>query len=226
VSKNSVLPKAPAVNLSYVGESVRKEPLLKRPLDVVLTGVMLILSLPVVLPIALLIKLGDGGSLFYVQKRWGRNGIPFKAFKFRTMVPNSDEFEIAPATEKDHRVTRIGRILRAMGLDELPQILNILRGDMSFVGPRSLAVGETVTNRKGQTVHYENIAGFRERLSVRPGLTGMATVYVPKDVNPEHKFRYDLLYIRKQSFWLDVHLIAVSFWVSFRGKWESRQNKL
>ena len=225
MSKNSVLPKALAVNLSYVGESVRKEPLLKRPLDVVLTGVMLILSLPVVLPLAFLIKLGDGGSLFYVQERWGRNGIPFKAFKFRTMVPNSDEFEIAPATEKDHRVTRIGRILRSMGLDELPQVLNILRGDMSFVGPRSLAVGETVMNRKGQTVQYENIAGFRERLSVRPGLTGLATIYIRKDSPPERKFRYDLLYVRKQSIWLDIHLIALSFWISFRGRWETRSKK-
>jgi lipopolysaccharide/colanic/teichoic acid biosynthesis glycosyltransferase len=183
--------------------------------------------MPVVLPIAMLIKLGDGGGpLFYVQQRWGRNGVPFKAFKFRTMVTSSDhEFGIIPATEKDHRVTRIGRILRAMGLDELPQVLNILRGDMSFVGPRSLALGETVRNRNGQTVQYEDIPGFRERLSVRPGLTGLATIYIRKDSPPEHKFRYDLLYIRKQSIWLDLHLIALSFWISWRGKWESRQNK-
>jgi lipopolysaccharide/colanic/teichoic acid biosynthesis glycosyltransferase len=225
MSENSVLPQPTGMKLDYCAESPRKEPFVKRPLDVVLTGVMLILSLPVVLPIALLIKLGDGGSLFYVQERWGRNGIPFKAFKFRTMVPNSNEFEIAPATEKDHRVTRIGRILRSMGLDELPQVLNILRGDMSFVGPRSLAVGENVMNMKGQTVQYENIAGFRERLSVRPGLTGLATIYIRKDSPPERKFRYDLLYIRKQSIWLDIHLIALSFWISFRGTWETRSKK-
>ncbi|MBW2175163.1 MAG: sugar transferase [Deltaproteobacteria bacterium] len=216
------------MKLDYCAESPRKEPFLKRPLDVVLTGVMLILSLPVVLPIALLIKLGDGGGpLFYVQKRWGRNGTRFKAFKFRTMVPDSDDkFGVIPATEKDHRVTRIGLVLRAMGLDELPQVLNILRGDMSFVGPRSLAVGEPVTNRKGQTVQYENIAGFRERLSVRPGLTGVATIYIRKDSPPERKFRYDLLYVRKQSIWLDIHLIALSFWISFLGRWETRSRKL
>jgi lipopolysaccharide/colanic/teichoic acid biosynthesis glycosyltransferase len=96
---------------------------------------------------------------------------------------------------------------------------------MSFVGPRSLAVGETVTNRKGQTVQYENIAGFRERLSVRPGLTGLATIYIRKDSPPERKFRYDLLYVRKQSIWLDIHLIALSFWISFRGRWETRSKK-
>jgi lipopolysaccharide/colanic/teichoic acid biosynthesis glycosyltransferase len=112
-----------------------------------------------------------------------------------------------------------------MGLDELPQVLNILRGDMSFVGPRSLAVGENVMNMKGQTVQYENITGFRERLSVRPGLTGLATIYIRKDSPPERKFRYDLLYIRKQSIWLDIHLIALSFWISFRGTWETRSKK-
>ena len=221
-----MLQQTAAISLNHSGGSARTEPLLQRPLDVVLTGVMLILSLPVVLPIALLIKLGDGGSLFYVQERWGRNGTRFKAFKFRTMVPDSDDkFGVIPATEKDHRVTRIGLVLRAMGLDELPQVLNILRGDMSFVGPRSLAVGEPVTNRKGQTVQYENIAGFRERLSVRPGLTGVATIYIRKDCPPEHKFRYDLLYVRKQSIWLDIHFIALSFWISFRGRWEARSKK-
>jgi len=74
-------------------------------------------------------------------------------------------------------------------------------------------------------VPYEDIPGFWERLRVRPGLTGLATIYRPKDLTPRRKFRYDLLYIRKQSFWLDVRLIVLSFWVSFRGKWETRQRK-
>jgi lipopolysaccharide/colanic/teichoic acid biosynthesis glycosyltransferase len=226
MSEDSVLSQPTGMKLDHWTTFLRKEPFLKRPLDLVLTGVMLILSLPVVLPIGLLIKLGDGGPLFYVQERWGRDGTRFKAFKFRTMLPDSDDqFGVIPATEKDHRVTRIGLVLRAMGLDELPQVLNILRGDMSFVGPRSLAVGEPVTNRKGQTVQYENIAGFRERLSVCPGLTGVATIYIRKDSPPERKFRYDLLYVRKQSIWLDLHLIALSFWISFRGTWETRSKK-
>jgi lipopolysaccharide/colanic/teichoic acid biosynthesis glycosyltransferase len=112
-----------------------------------------------------------------------------------------------------------------MGLDELPQILNIFRGDMSFVGPRSLAIGEIVKDEKGKITKYEDIPGFWERLRVRPGLTGLATIYMPKDSPPRRKFRYDLLYIRKQSFLFDLHLIALSFWISFRGKWETRQNK-
>ena len=203
-----------------------REPLLKRPLDVILSVFMLILSLPVSLLIALVIKLEDGGPIFYRQERWGRGGIRFRAYKFRSMVANSDQdFGVKQATENDQRITKVGRILRAMGLDELPQLLNIFRGEMSFVGPRSLAIGETVKDGKGQIVNYEDVPGFRRRLRVRPGLTSVATINIPKDSSPYRKFRYDLLYIRKQSFWLDLRLIALSFWISFRGKWETRGKK-
>jgi lipopolysaccharide/colanic/teichoic acid biosynthesis glycosyltransferase len=203
-----------------------REPILKRPLDAVLSFIMMVLSLPVSIPIALAIKLEDGGPVFYRQERWGRNGTRFRAYKFRTMVPDSDNiFGIRQAAENDFRITKVGRILRAMGLDELPQIINIFSGDMSFVGPRSLAVGEIVRDERGKIVEYEDILGFRERLLVRPGLTSLATIYIPKDTSPYRKFRYDLLYMRRQSFGLDLRLIALSFWVSFRGKWESRGKK-
>jgi len=207
--------------------TVVREPFLKRPLDVILSAVMIILSIPVSLPLALLIKLEDGGPIFYRQERWGRNGTRFRAYKFRTMVANSDkDFGIKQAIENDPRITRVGRILRAMGLDELPQIINIFSGEMSFVGPRSLAVREIVRDEKGTIIDYENVPGFMERLAVRPGLTSPATIYIPKDVSPHRKFRYDLLYIRRQSFWLDLRLIILSFWISFRGKWETRGQKV
>jgi len=203
-----------------------REPFLKRPLDVMLSSVMIVLSLPVSLSIAFAIKIEDRGPIFYRQERWGRGGTRFKAYKFRTMIANSDkEFELRQARENDPRITRIGRILRAMGLDELPQLLNIFLGEMSFVGPRSLAVGEIVKDEKGCIVKYEDMSGFRERLHVRPGLTGVATIYIPKDASPRRKFRYDLIYIQKQSFWLDIRLIVLSFWISFRGKWETRGKK-
>lgn len=203
-----------------------REPLLKRPLDVILSVFMIILSLPVCLPLALAIKLEDGGPIFYRQERWGRGGNRFMAYKFRTMIASSDEeFGIEQARENDPRITKAGRILRAMGLDELPQLFNIFRGEMSFVGPRSLAIAEIVKDEKGRVVRYEDIPGFRERLSVRPGLTGLATIYIPKDASPIRKFRYDLFYIRKQSFWLDLRLIVLSFWISFRGRWETRGKK-
>jgi lipopolysaccharide/colanic/teichoic acid biosynthesis glycosyltransferase len=200
---------------------------MKRPLDVILSFIMIILSLPVSLPIALAIKLEDGGPVFYRQERWGRNGTRFRAYKFRTMVADSDTvFGIRQATENDSRITRTGRLLRAMGLDELPQIINILAGDMSFVGPRSLAVGEIVKDEKGNIVDYEDLPEFRERLQVRPGLTSLATIYIPRDSPPHRKFRYDLLYINRQSFILDLRLIVLSFWISFRGKWETRSQKI
>ena len=98
---------------------------------------------------------------------WGRSGIRFRAYKFRTMVANSDEeFGLKQASENDPRITKVGRVLRAMGLDELPQIINIFKGEMSFVGPRSLAVGEIVKDEKGRVMKYEDIPGFRERLRV------------------------------------------------------------
>jgi len=203
-----------------------REPFLKRPLDIILSTFMLIVSLPVSVLIALAIKLEDCGSILYRQERWGRNGSHFRAYKFRTMAANSDQdFGIKQAKENDPRITRVGLVLRSTGLDELPQLINIFRGEMSFVGPRSLAVGEIVQDEKGRVVNYENVVGFWERLSVRPGLTGLATIYIPKDAPPRRKLHYDLLYIRKQSFWLDMRLIALSFWISFRGKWETRGKK-
>jgi lipopolysaccharide/colanic/teichoic acid biosynthesis glycosyltransferase len=203
-----------------------KEPWLKRPLDVTFSSLMLILSAPVSLLIALAIKLEDGGPIFYRQERWGRGGVRFKAYKFRTMVPHSDKvFGIKQASENDERITRVGRILRATGLDELPQIINIFKGEMSFVGPRALAVGEILHEENGCRVNYEEIPDFWKRLSVRPGLTGVTTIYKAKDISPRKKFRYDLLYIQKQSFWLDLRLIIMSFWISFRGKWEGRGRK-
>jgi len=204
-----------------------KEPISKRMFDIVLSGIMIFLSIPVFFPIAFAIRLEDGGPVFYRQKRYGKKETRFNVFKFRTMVPDSDQrFGITQAGENDIRITRIGRILRAMGLDELPQILTILTGKMSFVGPRSLAVGEIINDTKGRRLHYEDIPGFRERLRVRPGLTGLATIYIPKDASPRRKFRYDMLYIRKQSFCLDLYLIALSFFISFRGKWETRTRKI
>ena len=89
----------------------------------------------------------------------------------------------------------------------------------------ALAVGKILYDKNGQGLHYDKIPDFWGRLSVRPGLTGISTIYQDNDISPRKKFRYDLLYIRKQSFWLDARLIAVSFWISFRGKWEKRSRK-
>ena len=111
-------------------------------------------------------------------------------------------------------------------MDELPQLINILKRDMSFVGPRALRPAELEVHGNPDTVRIEEISGYRERQPVTPGLTGLAQVYLPADVPRQEKFRYDLLYIEKQSFWLDLKLIFLSFWITFRGKWESRERKI
>jgi lipopolysaccharide/colanic/teichoic acid biosynthesis glycosyltransferase len=121
-------------------------------------------------------------------------------------------------------VTRIGRVMRATAMDELPQLWNIFRGDMSFVGPRALRPGEI--EAVGETlVPLEAVPGYASRVTVRPGLTGIAQIYAARDITRRHKFRYDLLYVRRQSMWLDLRLILLSFWISFLGTWESRDRK-
>jgi lipopolysaccharide/colanic/teichoic acid biosynthesis glycosyltransferase len=116
--------------------------------------------------------------------------------------------------------------MRASAMDELPQLWNIFRGDMSFVGPRALRPGEIETNGGGRLVHMEEIPGYVERHTVRPGLTGIAQIFAPRDVPRRWKFKYDQIYVRNQGFWLDLRLIALSFWITFRGKWETRGRKI
>jgi len=198
----------------------------KRALDVLLGGFMLILGSPVFGLVAAAIKLDDRGPVLYRQKRWGTHRRPFHVLKFRTMVPDSDaKYGIKPADEDDDRITRVGRVLRKMGLDELPQIINIVRGEMSFVGPRPLAQHEEVYI-DGKRAEYEDLPGFEERLLARPGLTGPATVYIPKDSSPVLKFEHDLAYVRDWSLWTDIKLIVLSFIISFRGNWETRTDKI
>ena len=199
----------------------------KRLLDLLLSGSGLVASAPLWAVIAALIKLQDGGPVFFSQERVGRDGRTFRALKFRSMTVDA-EAKTGPiqSGEHDPRVTRLGRLLRATAMDELPQLWNIFRGDMSFVGPRALRPGEIDVNGRGVLERLEDVPGFRERTAVVPGLTGIAQIYAARDIVRRHKFRYDKLYIRRQSFWLDVKLIALSFWITFRGTWENRGGKL
>jgi lipopolysaccharide/colanic/teichoic acid biosynthesis glycosyltransferase len=202
-------------------------PAAKRALDVMLSGVGLVLSSPVWLALAAAIKLEDGGPVFFSQERAGEGGRVFRAWKFRSMIPDAERFVGAiQAIEDDPRVTRIGRLMRATAMDELPQLWNIFVGDMSFVGPRALRPGEIEVLGSGQLEALEDVPGYEYRSRVRPGLTGIAQIYAPRDVPRRQKFRYDKLYVERQSFWLDVRLIATSFWITFRGRWEARSSKV
>jgi lipopolysaccharide/colanic/teichoic acid biosynthesis glycosyltransferase len=111
-------------------------------------------------------------------------------------------------------------------MDELPQLFNILKGDMSFVGPRALRPSELEVVGGAGLETVDDIRGGRERHAVRPGLTGLAQVYLPGQTPRQKKFRHDLLYIRTMSFWTDLELISLSFWITFRGRWESRGEKV
>jgi lipopolysaccharide/colanic/teichoic acid biosynthesis glycosyltransferase len=198
----------------------------KRLLDVLLAGTGLVASAPLWGLIAAAIKLEDGGPVFYGQERSGLNGRSFSVRKFRSMIPDAEARTGAiQATMHDPRVTQVGRLLRATAMDELPQLWNIFVGDMSFTGPRALRPGEIEVVGSGRVELLENVPGFAVRASVRPGLTGVAQIYAPRDIARRHKFKYDLLYVRRQSFWLDVRLIGLSFWITFRGTWEARGKK-
>ncbi|MBA2260278.1 MAG: sugar transferase [Acidobacteria bacterium] len=199
-------------------------PASKRMLDIVLSGTGLVLSAPVWALISAAIKLEDGGPVFYRQERVGQRGRRFDALKFRSMIPNAESGVALQATANDARVTRVGRIMRRTALDELPQLWNIFVGDMSFVGPRALRPQE-VEVHGGALLSIDQIPGARERHQIRPGLTGIAQIFAPRDITRRNKFRYDRLYVQRQGFWFDVRLILLSFWISARGRWEHRGDK-
>lgn len=200
--------------------------MLKRAFDVVVCSIGLALALPFMCVIAIAIKVDDGGPVFYGQPRVGRGGRTFQAWKFRSMIPSSDRlFGPLQARAADTRITRVGRVLRATAMDELPQLWSILRGDMSFVGPRALMPAEIEADGDGRPRALADIPGYEARHVIPPGLTGIAQVYARRDINRRHKFRYDLLYIRKRSFALDVRLMILSLWITVRAGWEHRGRK-
>jgi lipopolysaccharide/colanic/teichoic acid biosynthesis glycosyltransferase len=197
----------------------------KRLFDVTLSGIGLLVSAPLWGVIAALIKIDSSGPVFFTQTRVGERGRMFEALKFRSMIEDAER-GVGPvqAAAGDARITRVGRILRATAMDELPQLWNIFRGDMSFVGPRALRPEEAETPG-GRSVPMASVPGFVERSAVQPGLTGIAQIYAPRDISRRQKFRFDRLYIRRRSFGLDLRLILVSFWITMRGTWEARERK-
>ncbi len=206
------------------GTGVPTEPVppAKRAFDVALAAAGLLLSAPLWALIAAAIKVEDGGPVFYGQERVGKGGELFRSWKFRSMTPGPEPGSARrherQAGPDDPRTTRVGRILRPMALDELPQLWSILKGDMSFVGPRPL-LPEEEHRREGEVVRLDEVEGYARRHSVQPGLTGLAQVRGPRDLSPRDKFRYDLLYVENRSLGLDLRLLLRSVWISLRGAW-------
>jgi lipopolysaccharide/colanic/teichoic acid biosynthesis glycosyltransferase len=189
----------------------RSSRFLKRSMDIVGATVGLLLFSPLVVLVAVTVKLDSRGSVLFTQQRIGRKGRIFQMLKFRTMVPGAERqveelFELSDdphwlKLDHDPRITRVGRVLRLTSLDELPQLWNVLRGDMSLVGPRPLIETEDAT-----------VSGWaRTRLDLAPGITGMWQVLGRTSIPFEEMVKLDYLYVTNWSVWLDVKLLLRTF---------------
>lgn len=178
--------------------------MLKRTFDLVLCSLALIVFSPILLIVAIAIKLEDGGPVFFKQKRATYDGKTFDILKFRSMIVDAEKYgHSIPATEKDPRITKVGNFIRATRIDELPQLLNIIKGDMSIVGPRP----ERVEHMES---YSKEIPEFPFRLKVKGGLTGYAQIYGKYNTSAYDKLRMDMMYVEDYSFFLDLKLILMT----------------
>ncbi len=181
----------------------------KRAMDILLCAIAMIPAAPVMAVVALAIKLEDHGPVFFRQRRMTRNGREFDILKFRSMIVDAEKYAGAVlATDDDPRITKVGKVIRATRLDELPQLLNILRGDMSIVGPRP-------ERKVIADEYYKEIPEFAYRLKVRGGLTGYAQIYGKYNTSAYDKLRLDLMYIENYSLMLDIKLIILTLRIIF-----------
>lgn len=182
---------------------------IKRGMDIVLGVIGLVVASPVMLLVAAAIKLEDGGPVFFRQDRLTIHGREFQILKFRSMVTDAEKYSGAVlAADRDPRITKVGRFIRATRLDELPQIINIIKGDMSIVGPRP-------ERKVIAEEYYRDTPEFAYRLKVRAGLTGYAQIYGKYNTIPYDKLRLDLIYINNYSVLLDIQLIVLTLRILF-----------
>ena len=190
---------------------------LKRILDIGGSILFLIITLPLLFIIAILIRIDSKGPIFFLQKRCSKNGVEFNMYKFRTMVKDAELLKKRLTNEvdgpmfkmkTDPRVTKVGEVLRSWSLDELPQLLNVLKGEMSLVGPRPLSSKEMVGDDTWRKI----------RLSVKPGMTGLWQITGRRS----HKFsdwiKYDIEYVQKRSFFLDIKILLLTIFAILRNE--------
>lgn len=176
----------------------------KRVLDLVISAIGLVICAPLFALVAVAIKLDSSGPVFFRQERIGKGGRPFYPYKFRTMVVNAERIGLGLNVAKDDpRITRVGRVLRHWGIDELPQLINVLKGEMSLVGPRPTL--------RYQVEQYD--AFQRRRLEVKPGITGWALVNGRNRLSWDERIKLDVWYIDHWSLWLDVKILFKTLWV-------------
>ncbi|MCF7955118.1 MAG: sugar transferase, partial [Phycisphaerae bacterium] len=174
---------------------------LKRVVDFCLAFCGLLFALPIIVVIAVIIRVSSKGPAFFAQERAGRGCKPFTMYKFRTMRTDADPFGASPKSGADPRITPIGRFLREYSLDELPQLFNMLLGDMAFIGPRPLYMAQAAEWDERQ----------RRRLEIRPGLTGLAQVSGRGGLTIEEKLELDVRYVETEGFMTDVRIVLGTF---------------
>lgn len=174
--------------------------MLKKIIDVILSLIAIVLLLPLFAVIIIAIRCGSRGPAVFVQERAGRNGIPFRFYKFRTMRIDTDPFGPSPKSADDPRLTGIGKFLREHSLDELPQLFNVLKGDMSIVGPRPLYMSQMAEWDERQ----------KKRLLVKPGLTGLAQICGRAELTREEKLDLDVKYVETASSRGDIKIICAT----------------
>lgn len=181
----------------------------KRLMDVVVSCLMLVIFSPFMLVIAIAIKKEDGGKILYAQERVTLNGEPFLMYKFRSMREDAEKDGAMLARKEDDRITKVGHVIRNLHFDEFPQLIHVLKGQMSLVGPRP-------ERQQYIDAYSEKIPEFPERLKVKAGLTGYAQVYGRYNTEPEDKIKYDLYYIYNYSLWLDLKLLILTVRILFQ----------
>lgn len=188
----------------------KKREFIKRTFDIIIAVIGIITALPLMLFTAVLIKLQDGGAVFFRQERLTKDGKTFTLYKFRTMAVDAER-HTGPvlAAKNDHRITPVGRILRDTRIDELPQLFNVIKGEMSMVGPRP-------ERPHFASKYSESIPEFHHRLAVKAGITGLAQVYGKYSISPENKLRFDMFYIKNYSLWLDIWILIKTVGVVFK----------
>lgn len=185
-----------------------EQAMIKRAMDIFVSTVGILITWPIMLGFAVAIKLCDGGPVLFKQNRITKDGKVFNVLKFRSMIPDADKNEVKGTTDNDDRITPVGKIMRPIRVDELPQLFNILFGDMSLVGPRP----ERIENVYEYTKAYPD---FDLRHRVKGGLTGYAQIYGKYNTSPEDKLNMDLIYIEQYSLLMDIKLILMTIKILF-----------